>query len=364
MAAVAALGALGLAVVSGRRTRRASEQRVGNALLHMTEQMDVLACELADALDRMREETARARAVEALGGSLDLDEVLARVADAAASLPGAAASIVQVQPPDGEPLVAASGLDVPPGGGHVVGAAPDGAPVRAVALSYHYRPGTEPVDPLRAAIAVPLTGAAGPLGFITVFGRGDETPLGNEDFVALEAIAAAAAAAIDKARRFRDAGRREAIDPLTRLGNRTAFHDALAREVARAHRSGRALTVLVVDIDELRALNEEHGHLAGDDAVRTLGATVAHGTRRGDIVCRIGGGEFGVVLPDGGRIEAEAQFARVQAALGRRSERRPRTLSVSGGMAELGPGDDAASLLARAQDALHRAKERGRGTAA
>ncbi|RDI74634.1 GGDEF: diguanylate cyclase (GGDEF) domain-containing protein [Gaiella occulta] len=326
--------------------------------------MDALACELADALDRLREEARRARAVEALGGSLDLDEVLARVADAAAALPGAAASIVRVQPPDGEPLLAASGIDVPPGSGHVVGVAPDGAPVRAVALSYHYRPGSEPADPLRTAIAVPLAGPEGPLGFVTVFGRGDGTPLGSEGFAALEAIAAGAAPAIDNARRRRAAGRHEAIDPLTRLGSRTAFHDALAREVARAHRSGSAVTVLVVDIDGLRALNEEHGHLAGDDAVRALGATIAHGARRGDIVCRIGGGEFGAILPDGGRIEAEAQFARMQAALGRRSDRRPRALSISAGMAELGPDDDAVSLLARAQAALKRAKERGRGTAA
>lgn len=113
VAALTAVAVAALLAAIGRRTRAASETRVGYALREMGERMDDLARDLTASMERLREDSRRARAVEALGQTLDLDEVLARVTDAAAALPGAAASVVRVRPKDGEPLVASSGSTAP-----------------------------------------------------------------------------------------------------------------------------------------------------------------------------------------------------------------------------------------------------------
>ena len=144
VAALTAVAVAALLAAIGRRTRAASETRVGYALREMGERMDDLARDLTASMERLREDSRRARAVEALGQTLDLDEVLARVTDAAAALPGAAASVVRVRPKDGEPLVASSGVDSAAAAAQEITGPPDGSRVRAVALSYHYPHTEEP----------------------------------------------------------------------------------------------------------------------------------------------------------------------------------------------------------------------------
>lgn len=362
-AALAALLLAGLLAAGAHRARRKAEGRLGLALSRMGERVDALSRELAGAIERVQKDARRARTIDALGRSLDLDEVLARTVDAACALPGASAAVVRFADPDGPPIVAARGVLPAEAAEHVVAGPPDGSPVRAVALSYHYRPEAT-ATALRSAIAVPLEVDGDLRGFLAVYSGAEDAALEADAFEALEAIAEHAGPAIENARRFREAGRQAADGSVTSVPSRRAFHEALVREVARAHRSGRPLSILLVDIDRLRDLTRAHGQTIGEEAIGELEQALRDASRETDVICRVGADAFAVILVDAGRIEAEAQFARVQATLRRGARREDYPLTVSGGIGELRPDDDVVSLLDRADAALRRAKDAGRGTAA
>jgi diguanylate cyclase (GGDEF)-like protein len=111
-------------------------------------------------------------------------------------------------------------------------------------------------------------------------------------------------------RRSRDAALRlSATDTLTGLYNRTYFFAALEREIARSERSGRGFCLVMLDLDELKEINDRHGHHAGDEVLRSVAETVRSGIRRIDVAARYGGDEFVALLPEtdptGGWVLAE-----------------------------------------------------------
>ncbi len=111
-------------------------------------------------------------------------------------------------------------------------------------------------------------------------------------------------------RRARDAAiRMSTIDALTGLFNRTYFFSALEREIARGDRSGRAFCLVMLDLDDLKAVNDRFGHVAGDQVLRSVADTVRGGVRKIDVAARYGGDEFVALLPEtdptGGWVLAE-----------------------------------------------------------
>ncbi len=179
----------------------------------------------------------------------------------------------------------------------------------------------------------------------------------------LEDLAASCGPAVENARRFREARKLADLDALTNLHNRRYFHDTLAREVARAHRYNRRLALVVFDIDDFKAINDRVGHLAGDAVLAQLAERVRSVVRSADIACRVGGDEFAVVLPESTLTDAEQLYRRLQFAVSTRATGPAERLHLSAGIAELAPEDDAVSFFERADEALFRAKETGKGQA-
>jgi diguanylate cyclase (GGDEF)-like protein len=156
--------------------------------------------------------------------------------------------------------------------------------------------------------------------------------------------------------------RHEAVhDPLTGLANRTLFRDRLAQALARSKRSGGAIGLLFVDLDDFKHVNDAHGHAAGDEVLVELGRRLQAAVRPSDTVARLGGDEF-VVL-------CEQVDVRSAVALGQRLQEAIRLpVTVSGTVHDLSASigialgqTDPDVLLGNADSALYRAKAQGGG---
>ncbi|SFF84859.1 diguanylate cyclase (GGDEF) domain-containing protein [Duganella sp. CF458] len=153
-------------------------------------------------------------------------------------------------------------------------------------------------------------------------------------------------------------------DFLTGIANRRQFMARTEMEIERSRRYGHELSLLMIDIDHFKAINDSFGHPTGDQAIAAIGRHCATACRRSDLAARLGGEEFAVVLPSTGIKEAQVVAERLRAgtlALQIRHEGRAVPLSLSIGIACLGAEDTGPdTLLARADRALYAAKNAGR----
>lgn len=149
------------------------------------------------------------------------------------------------------------------------------------------------------------------------------------------------------------------IDPLTRIGNRRAFDEALPEEIARARRAGSELAVMVLDVDSFKAINDRAGHAEGDRALETVAQALREGLRSSDRYFRWGGDEFAVLLPDTDYAGAVVLRERVEARLAEVSaDSFQQPVELSWGVAALTPDDDDRTLLGRADLELMGEKSR------
>ena len=154
-----------------------------------------------------------------------------------------------------------------------------------------------------------------------------------------------------------------ATDALTGLPNRRVFEERLSSAFSVAHRNNRPLTVLLMDIDNFKKRNDTYGHAAGDEALRLLGGVLLQSVRSGDIPARVGGEEFGFLLPETDSAGALIVANRLQTRL-RKVDAGPPPLTVSIGIASLSPTTpNWERLLARADDAMYAAKRAGKDRA-
>lgn len=181
----------------------------------------------------------------------------------------------------------------------------------------------------------------------------------------LEAIGDQLGLAIRHTQLFDELRRGSQHDDLTGLGNRRLLRIRLEDELHRAERFGQPVSVLAIDIDHFKALNDRHGHPTGDASLRKLAGLMTRNLRRIDTIARTGGEEFVVLLPRTTLAEA-AQVADklrslVELAEFPGGEGQPGgMLTISVGVASLRPEETGADLLARADTALYEAKDRGR----
>jgi len=149
-------------------------------------------------------------------------------------------------------------------------------------------------------------------------------------------------------------------DPMTGLANYRSFSQSLAREFERSRRYATPLSLITVDLDHLKILNDEHGHDAGNDAIRLAARVLTSAVRRFDVVARNGGDEFAVILPSTGAVDAGRLAERLRAEIRAHVVHAVR-LSASVGVASLSDSSlDAAALVKASDEALYRAKRAGR----
>jgi len=153
------------------------------------------------------------------------------------------------------------------------------------------------------------------------------------------------------------------VDGLTQIHNKRYLFEALDKELIRARRYDRQLSLLIFDIDSFKNINDQYGHLAGDHVLRELARIVQERIRRDEVFARYGGEEFVIVLPEtplaGGVALAENLRGRVEThTFSFQGERIPVTISV--GCAMLAEEKTAAELIQRADDKLYEAKRAGR----
>ena len=152
-------------------------------------------------------------------------------------------------------------------------------------------------------------------------------------------------------------------DPLTDTGNRIAMDQTLQREIELARRHMQPLSLLMLDIDHFKQINDTHGHSAGDDVLKAVAASIKNQLRNVDMVFRYGGEEFLILLSNTSREAAALVGERLRSAA--QTEDYPADgctveLTVSLGCSTLLPGESADSLLRRADSALYVAKREGR----
>jgi len=149
------------------------------------------------------------------------------------------------------------------------------------------------------------------------------------------------------------------FDMLTGLSNRLALTEAAQREVPSANRHHKPLSLLMLDIDYFKRVNDEHGHDCGDKVLKAVADALKQNFRKEDLVARFGGEEFVVLLSACDIAQAQSKAEHIRHVI---EELKPSNLevTVSVGCAMLKPGDSFESLLKRADECLYRAKENGR----
>ncbi len=212
----------------------------------------------------------------------------------------------------------------------------------------------------RNVVVVPLQAEGRPLGALVLEQAAtDGGRIQRRVVSGLERSASYAALALRNAWLLEQVQRLAATDGLTKIANRRTFESTLEREVARATRSAEHLSLVMLDIDHFKRLNDEHGHQAGDEVLRNVAAALACECRDFDTAARYGGEEFAVVLPGCGPDEAQIIAERLRQAV----SMAPGAVQItaSAGVATYpGHAGDADTLVRAADDALYESKRAGR----
>ena len=292
----------------------------------------------------MEDATARLlRAARSLGRTLDLSRLLVRTCEEA------------VRVAQGERA------DVYLVGDELRREATYGRPARAIGAA---------AGDLAAAVAergVPVTlgpAAAVPLRWdeelrgVLVVELGSERDAGAADIRLLGELADLVSSAFRNAGTHAELALAARTDGLTGCLNHAAMQDTLRREVERVARTGGRLSVAIVDLDDFKQVNEEHGHQMGDEVLRAVGRALRDNVRTYDTVARYGGDEFAVIAIDADEAVATEVIERSLTAIGRKLEQLGVASRATAGVAEWADDESATMLIARADRSLLEGKHR------
>src|SRR3954451_8544673 len=224
-------------------------------------------------------------------------------------------------------------------------------------------PGT-PDDEPEALVCTPLIAGSRVLGTLNVWREGAVAEFAPYEVELIQRFATLAALAYDNAHQRERLSLQARTDELTGLFNRRHFHERLGSELARVRRSREPLTLLLLDVDDFKAVNDGHGHPVGDGVLRAFADLLREAVRGADVLCRTGGEEFAVILPSTDEAEADAAAHRLVAAVREGHIGPGAGLTASVGLA-IAPaeGDTVATLFRAADDRLLAAKAQGKDRA-
>ena len=221
-------------------------------------------------------------------------------------------------------------------------------------------PGT-PEDEPEALIAVPLIARGIVKGTLNIYRLGEDASFSDDEFELACRFADAAALALDNAQIRARLEYQAQTDSLTGLYNHRYFHERLRAELTRASRSRDAVAVLMLDIDDFKRVNDVHGHGSGDQVLTDLADLLRGALRGSDVVCRLGGEEFGVIMPSGDAGDALTLARRLTDALDDVEFGPAGKITISVGISQ-GPEHamNPRELVACAEAAMMTAKARGK----
>ncbi|HEU5362930.1 MAG TPA: sensor domain-containing diguanylate cyclase [Gaiellaceae bacterium] len=324
---------------------------------------------------------ARQRAVEALrhARTLDrvlrtqtaialsdpgLDDVLATVVDKALELTNADGAVVEL--PEGEEMVyrAVAGTAEPfaglrlPVAGSVSGLClAQIEPLVVVDAEHDPRVNAETCRRVgaRSLVVVPLVHAGEAAGVLKVYSA-TRAAVGDDEARVLALLGNVIGTGLARAELHDTLAEHAHTDALTGLANRRSWDDQLGRSLAHAARSHETVSVAVCDVDRLKQVNDREGHAAGDALIRDVARCLSEGARAADLLARVGGDEFALLLPGADRDAAAEVLDRLMARL-------PPGRSVSVGIAEWDGRESGAELVSRADTRMYEQKRRSRAAA-
>jgi diguanylate cyclase (GGDEF)-like protein len=217
--------------------------------------------------------------------------------------------------------------------------------------------------PAEIAVVAPLDFGEGGAGLLMLGRRMTDAPYEGHDLALLRALADSSAIALRNAELLDRLRAQATIDPLTGCHNRRGFDEILGTELGRARRYDRPMSLVLLDIDHFKRINDDFGHEVGDNALQRIGRAVRHTFRSTDSAARYGGEEFALVFPETAKDEALRLAERLRALIEQLppNSEVPRALTASFGIASF-PDDasDAMELIRAADRALYQAKANGR----
>ena len=312
----------------------------------------------------VKQQAALLRAAKSMGSSLEFERLMNTVAaEVSSALDSDTVACALGDEADGYVVMGKNGLPdeflgmkQPPGTGLGARAVQAGRTL----VTHRYQEdgfvpaGLRALKEITCAISVPLKWGERTRGFISV-GFRTQRRITAGDIELLEGFAELAAMACANAERHAEVREAAEIDGLTGCLNRDGLQRHLRGLISEAEKSGRRLSVAILDLDGFKSVNDVFGHPSGDGVLKGVGAALRASVRGGDIIARYGGDEFALILPDASEQQAAPVLDRVRAAIS--------SLEVPGGritacvgVAERNERETMQELIARADDALREAK--------
>jgi diguanylate cyclase (GGDEF)-like protein len=240
---------------------------------------------------------------------------------------------------------------------------PDYRGARAIEVAFAGDlPAPDGEKPVRGGLVLPLLDEGDAQSLLGVLTREKGRHFSEEDVDALDGVVRVARSPVSRALNLREPDVVPEIDLLTNLLDRQSFTAVLEREIVRARLAGHPLSLLVLDVDRLTSLNARLGLEGADAVLLELAKRLQGAIHHLDYTFRLGGGRFAVLRPGSEASQARDLYESLRDDLAAAPPVAGEAVSISGGVAELVPRDDAETFAARAEAGLQLAKRDGRGT--